>query len=186
MEISSMLTFAIPGTVLGIAYIATFNTPPLVLTGTAVILIAAFTFRNIPVAIESGSATLLQIDRSIEEASTILGAGSGNTFLRITLPLLKNAFFSGMVFAFVRAITAVSAVIFLVSPRWSLATTKVFSLFESSKYSDAAAYVTIMIVIILLAIVLINLLVRTLLSPRPRGPRRKHAVQSATETEAVQ
>lgn len=186
MEISSMLTFAIPGTVLGISYIATFNTPPLVLTGTAVILIAAFTFRNVPVAIESGSATLLQIDPSIEEASTILGGGSGNTFRRITLPLLKNAFFSGMVFAFVRAITAVSAIIFLVSPRWTLATTKVFSLFESSRYSDAAAYVTIMIVIILAAIAIINLLVRLLLSPRPRGPRRRRPAQSPTEKEAAQ
>jgi iron(III) transport system permease protein len=99
---------------------------------------------------------------------------------------LKNAFFSGMVFAFVRAITAVSAIIFLVSPRWTLATTKVFSLFESSKYSDAAAYVTIIIAIILAAIAIISLLVRLILSPRPRGPRRRRPAQSPIETEAAQ
>lgn len=168
MEISSMLTFAIPGTVLGIGYISTFNQKPLLLTGTALILIAVFTFRNMPVALEAGTSTLLQIDRSIEEASTILGADSGVTFKRITLPLLKQAFFSGMVYSFVRAMTAVSAVIFLTSPKWTLATTKIFSLFEASKYSAAACYVMLMIVIILVAIVLINFVVQALLAPRSK------------------
>lgn len=141
MSFGSLLMFAIPGTVLGIGYVFSFNTPPIILTGTAAILIIAFTFRNIPVAIESGSTTLLQIDRSIEEASTILGAGSGTTFRRITLPLLQQAFFSGLVYAFVRSMTAVSSIIFLISPKWNLATARVFALFESSKYSDAAAYI---------------------------------------------
>lgn len=159
MEFTSMLTFAIPGTVLGIGYILAFNQKPLLLTGSAFILIAAFTFRNMPVGIEAGTSTLLQIDKSIEEASTVLGAGSGATFRRITLPLLKQAFFSGLVYSFVRSMTAVSSVIFLVSPKWNVATTRVFSLFEVSKYSDAAAYIVIMIVVILVAIGALNILV---------------------------
>jgi iron(III) transport system permease protein len=171
MEVVSLLTFAVPGTVLGIGYISSFNQKPFLLTGTAVILVAAFVFRNIPVAIESGSATLLQIDRSIEEASSISGASSGHSFRRITLPLLRNAFFSGLVYAYVRAMTAVSAIIFLVSPRWPLATSKIFSLFEASRYSDAAAYVTIMIVIILVSIGIINFLVKLLLAPRAKAPK---------------
>ena len=65
MQISSLLTFAIPGTVLGIGYISAFNTKPLLLTGTAAIIVAAFVFRNMSVSIESGSSTLLQIDRNI-------------------------------------------------------------------------------------------------------------------------
>jgi iron(III) transport system permease protein len=171
MEVVSLLTFAVPGTVLGIGYVSSFNQKPLLLTGTAFILVAAFVFRNIPVAIESGTATLLQIDRSIEEASSISGASSGYSFRRITLPLLRNAFFSGLVYAFVRAMTAVSTIIFLVSPRWPLATSKIFSLFEASRYSDAAAYVTIMIVIILVSIGIINLLVGFLLAPRAKAPK---------------
>ncbi|MDR1429032.1 MAG: iron ABC transporter permease [Spirochaetaceae bacterium] len=171
MEVISLLTFAIPGTVLGIGYVSSFNQLPLLFTGTAFILVAAFVFRNMPVAIESGTTTLLQIDKSIEEASSISGAGSGYSFRRITLPLLRNAFFSGLVYAFVRAMTAVSAIIFLVSPRWPLATSKIFSLFEASRYSDAAAYVTIMIGIILVAIGVINLFVKILLAPRARAPR---------------
>ena len=86
IEVSSVLMFAVPGTVLGIAYILAFNTGFLVLTGTAAILVIVFVFRNMPVAIESGTTTLLQIDNSIEEASTILGAGSGYSFRRISLP----------------------------------------------------------------------------------------------------
>jgi iron(III) transport system permease protein len=162
MEFTSMLTFAIPGTVLGIGYIMAFNQKPILLTGTAAILIIAFTFRNMPVGIEAGTSTLLQIDRSIEEASTILGAGSGTTFRRITLPLIKQAFFSGLVYSFTRSMTAVSSVIFLVSPKWNLATTRVFSLFEVSRYSDAAAFVTVLIVVILVAIGILNMLVSKL------------------------
>ncbi len=159
MEFSSLLVFAVPGTVVGIGYILAFNGSPFFLTGTAFILVMVFTFRNLPVGVEAATSTLLQIDPSIEEASAILGATSATTFRRISLPLLKQAFFSGLVYSFVRSMTAVSAVIFLISPRWNLATARVFSLFEVSKYSDAAAYIVIMIVIILAAIALLNGLV---------------------------
>ena len=110
------------------------------------------------VAIESGTTTLLQIDNSIEEASTILGAGSGYSFRRISLPMLRNAFFSGLVYSFVKAITAVSAIIFLVSPRWDLVTSKIYTLFDQAKYSQAAAFVTMMVVILLVFIGIFHLL----------------------------
>lgn len=182
MEVSSVLAFAIPGTVLGIGYILSFNTKPLLFTGTAFIIVMVFVFRNMPVAIESGTSTLLQIDTAIDEASTILGASRGHTFRRISLPLLRNAFFSGLVFSFVRGMTAVSAVIFVVSPRWNLATSKIFSLFESAKYSDAAAYVVIMIAIILVAIGIISLLVKVLLAPKARVPKRRGKTVTANNS----
>jgi len=166
MEFTSVLTFAVPGTVLGIGYIYSFNSPPLLLTGTGFLLVMVFTFRNMPVGIESGTATLMQIDASIEEASTILGASTGYTFRRITLPLLQQAFASGLVYSFVRAMTAVSSVIFLISPRWNLATTRVFSLFEVSQYSDAAAYIFVMIFIIVIVIGIINLIIDMLFKPK--------------------
>lgn len=173
IEVSSVLMFAIPGTVLGISYVLAFNTKPLVLTGTAAILVIVFTFRNMPVAIESGTTTLLQIDNSIEEASTILGAGTGYSFRRITLPLLRNAFFSGLVYSFTKAITAVSAVIFLVSPRWNLVTSKIYSLFDQAKYSMAAAFVTMMVLILLVFIGIFNGVINMLLAPRSKVPQSK-------------
>jgi iron(III) transport system permease protein len=170
IEVASVLMFAVPGTVLGISYVLAFNNKPFVLTGTAVILVIVFVFRNMPVAIESGTTTLLQIDNSIEEASTILGADSGYSFRRISLPMLKNAFFSGIVYSFVKAITAVSAIIFLVSPKWNLVTSKIYTLFDQAKYSQAAAFVTMMVVILLIFIGLFNMVINKVLAPKSRIP----------------
>ena len=173
IEVSSVLMFAVPGTVLGISYILGFNSKPLALTGTGIILVIVFTFRNMPVAIESGTTTLLQIDNSIEEASTILGADTGYSFRRITLPMMKNAFFSGIVYSFTKAITAVSAVIFLVSPRWKLVTSNIYSLFDMAKYGQAAAFVTMMVGILLVFIGLFNAVINFLLAPRSKVPQAK-------------
>ena len=158
MEFLSMLMSAIPGTFVGIGYLLTFNSPPILLTGTAALIIIAFVFRNIPVGVESGISSLMQIDPSIEEASAILGASSFTTFKKITLPMIRQAFFSGLVYSFVRCMTAVSSVIFLISARWAVVTTKIFGMFEESRYSVAAAYILIMMAIILIAIAVINYL----------------------------
>ena len=166
MEFVSLLSFAIPGTVIGIGYILAFNQKPLLLTGTGLILVMAFIFRNMPVGIESGTATLKQIDKSIEEASTNLGASSFLTFRKITLPLIKSAFFSGLVYAFVRAMTAVSAVILLISPRWNLVTVSILSQVENLRLGIAAAYVIILIIMMMVAIVIIEALVKRLVMKR--------------------
>ena len=184
IEITSVLMFAVPGTVLGISYVLGFNAIEIFghtfsLSGTAAILVIVFTFRNMPVAIESGTTTLLQIDNSIEEASTILGANTGYSFRRITLPLLRNAFFSGIVYSFTKAITAVSAVIFLVSPRWNLVTSKIYTLFDQAKYSMAAAFVTMMVVILLVFIGIFNGVINMLLAPRSKVPQSKKKTEEA-------
>ena len=179
IEVASVLMFAVPGTVLGISYILGFNSKPLALTGTGLILVIVFTFRNMPVAIESGTTTLLQIDNSIEEASTILGADTGYSFRRITLPMLKNAFFSGIVYSFTKAITAVSAVIFLVSPRWKLVTSNIYSLFDLAKYGQAAAFVTMMVGILLVFIGLFNTGINLLLAPRSKVPQAKSKTEES-------
>lgn len=156
MEFTSMLSFAVPGTVIGIGYILAFNKPPILLTGTLLILLLNFIFRYIPVGIQSGIAILRQVDPSIEEAAIDLGADSRKTFFKITLPLMVPAFFSGLIFSFVRAMTAISAVIFLVSSRWNLMTVQIMSQTESGRLGAAAAYSVILVVLILLAILLIR------------------------------
>lgn len=160
IETTSILSFAVPGTVIGIGYILAFNHKPLVLTGTLAILLLNFVFRYIPVGIESGTAILQQIDPSIEEAAVDLGADARRTFFRITLPMIVPAFFSGLVFAFVRAMTAVSAAIFLVSSRWNLMTVHIMSQVESGNLGAAAAYSVILVVIVAAAIGLIRLALR--------------------------
>ena len=110
-----MLSFAIPGTVIGISYILAFNVPPLELTGTGVILVICFVFRNMPVGVRAGVAAMSQLDQSLDEASLTLGANTFTTVRRVILPLLRPAIVAALVFSFVRAMTAISAVIFLVS-----------------------------------------------------------------------
>ncbi|HRT39446.1 MAG TPA: iron ABC transporter permease [Rectinema sp.] len=161
VESVSMLSFAVPGTVIGIGYILAFNHPPLVLTGTLTILLLNFVFRYIPVGIESGKAILSSIDPSIEEAAINLGADSRKTFTKVTLPMILPAFFSGLVFAFVRGMTAVSAAIFLVSSRWNLMTVHIMAQVESGNLGAAAAYSLLLVLIVIAAISLIRVTLKT-------------------------
>ena len=152
LEFSSMLSFAVPGTVMGIGYILAFNQGALLLTGTSAILILAFVFRNMPVAIRSGVAAIHQIDRSLEEASTMLRANSAVTLRRIVMPLVRSALLSGLVFAFVRAMTAVSQVIFLITPQHSLATTQILTYIEYGSQGRGAALASLLTVFMILVI----------------------------------
>jgi iron(III) transport system permease protein len=162
MEMVSLLTFAVPGTVVGIGYILAFNQPPLVLTGTAAIIVLLFIFRDIAVGVQTGIAELQQIDPSIEEASTDLGADSSFTFRKITLPLITPAFYSGLAFTFVKCMTAISAVIFVVSGKWNLITIAILGSVENSDLSQAAAFSVVIIIFILIALWVIQLLVNQL------------------------
>jgi len=158
-EFGTMLSFAIPGTVIGVSYIIAFNVPPIELTGTAAILVICFVFRNMPVGVRSGIASLSQIDKSLDEASLTLGANSWTTFTRITLPLIRPAILSALVYSFVRSMTAVSAVIFLVSARHDMATSYIIGRVENNEYGVAIAYSTVLIVVMLIAIGLFQWLV---------------------------
>ncbi len=151
-EFGTMLSFAIPGTVIGVSYIIAFNVPPIELTGTAAILVICFVFRNMPVGVRSGIASLSQIDKSLDEASLTLGANSWTTFRRITLPLIRPAILSALVYSFVRSMTAISAVIFLVSARHDMATSYIIGRVENNEYGVAIAYSTVLIVVMLAAI----------------------------------
>lgn len=155
-EFTTMLSFAIPGTVIGVSYILAFNVPPIELTGTGIILVICFVFRNMPVGVRSGLAMLAQIDQSLDEASLTLGARTSTTIRRIILPLLRPAIVSTMIYSFVRAMTAVSAVIFLVSAQYNMATTYIVGRVEAGEFGLAIAYSSVLIAIMLSAIVLIQ------------------------------
>ncbi len=172
-EFSTMLSFAIPGTVIGVAYVMAFNFPPIELTGTAIILILVFVFRNMPVGLRGGIAAMSQLDKSLDEASIMLGANSATTLRRVILPLLGPAILAAITYSFVRAITSVSAVIFLVSARHNMATAFIVGRVENNEYGIAIAYSAVLIVTMLVAILLLQALIgrRTL--------RRTDRVQTA-------
>ncbi len=148
MEIVSMINYALPGTIVGIAYLIAFNDPPLALTGGALIIIACYVFRYSPTGIRATVALLQQIDRSIEEASSSLGAGSGETFRRVTLPLIAPAFFAGLGVVFIRSMTAISATIFLISLSWTLITVRILENMTELALGPAAAFSMFVIVVV--------------------------------------
>ncbi len=158
-EFLTMMSFAIPGTVIGVSYILAFNVAPIELTGTGLIMVIAFVFRNMPVGIRAGLANLSQIDRSLDEASFTLGARSSVTLRRVILPLLRPAVATSMVYAFVRAITSVSAVIFLVSGEYNLATVYIVGRAEYGEYGLAIVYSAVLIAIMVVALLAIQALV---------------------------
>ncbi len=158
-EFGTMLSFAIPGTVIGVSYILAFNVPPVELTGTGIILIICFVFRNMPVGVRAGIATLSQIDKSLDEASLTLGARTFTTVRRVVLPLLRPALVAAMVYSFVRAMTAVSAVIFLVTAQYNMATAYIVGRVEAGEFGLAIAYSSVLILVMVGAILLIQILV---------------------------
>ena len=177
-EFTTMLSFAIPGTVIGVSYILAFNVPPIELTGTGIILVIAFVFRNMPVGIRAGVAAMNQIDKSLDEASLTLRARSFTTLRKVILPLLRPAIIAALVFSFVRAMTAISAVIFLVSANYDMATSYIVGRVENADYGLAIAYSSVLILVMLTAILVIQLAV----GQRRLGRRQRHGPQLAGST----
>ncbi|MFM2119638.1 MAG: hypothetical protein RL722_1106 [Pseudomonadota bacterium] len=137
LEAMVLVTFAVPGTVVGLAYVGAFNLPPVELTGTLGILIACFVFRDLPVAMRAGSAALAQIDASLEEAAATLRHASWPALRRGLLPLLKPALVLALVVALVRAATSLSPVVFLATPEFTPVTVWVIERAESAQYGLA-------------------------------------------------
>jgi len=160
-EFGTMLSFAIPGTVIGVSYILAFNVPPVEITGTALILVACNVFRNMPVGVRAGMASMAQISSSLDEASATLGARGLTTLRRVLLPLLKPAIVAALVYSFVRAMTTVSAVIFLVSAQYEWATTYIINRVVNGDYGVAIAYCSVLILLMLAVIGVIQIAVGT-------------------------
>jgi iron(III) transport system permease protein len=184
IEAVSMLAMAVPGTVLGVGYIRGFsgglfhsanwsvfaqggalhnlfsNGIMGGLYGSAAILIIVFVVRSLPTGTRSGISALRQIDKSIEESAYDMGADSFKVFMTVTLPLIKDSFLSGLVTAFVRSITAISAIILLVNPQFLLITVQINEFAEKGSYSIACAFATILIIITYGSVLLMNLVMK--------------------------
>ena len=153
-EFLTLVSFAIPGTVIGVSYIVAFNVAPIELTGGMAILVLCFIFRNMPVGVRAGVAALAQIDKTLDEASATLRASTLQTLMRVVMPLLRPAILATLVFSFTRAMTAVSAVIFIVTAKYNLATVYIINRVEAGEYPLAIAY-SCMLIALMLAVLLI-------------------------------
>lgn len=162
LEFAAMINYSLPGTIVGIAYLVAFNDPPLVLTGTGFILVACYVFRYSLAGTRATVALLAQVDPAIEEASASLGARPDTTFRRIVVPLVRPALVAGMAVLFIRAMTAISATIFLVSLRWSLVTVRILEGITNLELGQASAFSVLVIVLVYGMVGLISLVMRRL------------------------
>lgn len=174
LDFAGMLGTAFPGTVLGIGYAIAFLVPTTVLGieilpplaggaaafGGAIAIVMVFTVRSLPPGQRTGIAALSQIDSSIDEASTSLGAGSATTFRRVTLPLIRPAFATALTFATARSMTSLSPIIFLTTPEIKILTSQILAEVDNGRYGNAFAYCTVLVIIVLLLITLVNFLLR--------------------------
>ena len=160
LEALMMTPFAVPGTLVGISYILAFNEPPFLLVGTGAILVICYVIRELPVGLEGGVATLRQIDPAIEEAASDLGADQPTVFRTVILPLIRPAFISSMSYTFVRSMTAVSAIVFLISAQWYHITIQIYNFSENIRFGLASVLATALIIVVLAAFGIMRLLVR--------------------------
>ncbi len=158
-EFVTLLSFAMPGTVVGISYILAFNAPPIELAYTGIILVVCFVFRDMTTSLRAGLASLAQIDPSLDEASATMRAGTFSTLRRVVLPLIRPAIIAALGYSFISAMTSISAVIFLTSPRFDMATVNIVGRAEVGEYGYASAYASVLIVLMVAAVLLIRALV---------------------------
>jgi iron(III) transport system permease protein len=147
LDFLSMLPYALPGVVMGLGFAVAFGGrfAWIVLTGTAMIIFLNHFIRRMPFAIRSASGALKQIDPVIEEAAADLGARPVYSFRRVTFPLLRATVLGAFVFGFINMMTDITAVIFLVSPRWRLLSIDLFNAIDAGRLGVAAALSVIMI-----------------------------------------
>ena len=157
---------AVSRTVLGVGYIRGFSQGMFgtgflqFIYGSAAILIIVFVVRSLPTGTRSGISALRQIDKSIEESAYDMGANTFKVFTSVTLPLIKDSFLSGLVTTFVRSITAISAIILLVTPQYLLITVQINEFAEKGSFSLACAFATILILITYGSVLLMNFAIK--------------------------
>jgi iron(III) transport system permease protein len=152
LDFLAVLPGALPGVFIGIGFLLAFNQPPLVLGGTPWILILALAFWHIPFGYQAAVAGMKQIDRSIEEAASNLGASGLRVLRDVYLPLLRGAFATSFVTSFIRAVTNLSIVVFLVTPRNLVATYAILSMIGGGFWGAAAALTTALLAVTFVAV----------------------------------
>lgn len=184
LDFVAMLGLSVPGTVIGIGYAIAFNTPtiyggrqwlPAVAGGSAMLggamaIVMVFVARSIPTGLRSGVAALQQINPAIDEASTSLGAGSSQTFRKVTLPLIRPAFIAGLTYAFARSMTTLSPIVFITTPQTKIMTSQILAEVDAGRFGNAFAYCAILVLIVLSFIGLINLIA---MHPALRGVQHR-------------
>lgn len=139
LDFTAVLPIALPGTFVGLALIVAFSKGPIVLQGSAILIVIAMLLKQMPVSYRGLTAAFKQVDKSIEEASTNLGANSNKTLSTIVFPMLQKTIVANFVYAFMKNMNTLSTIIFLITPKWVVAAVSIFNYAETGTYYWAAA-----------------------------------------------
>lgn len=154
LDTLTMFPYIIPGSVLGISFLYAFNKKPLLLSGTAIIVIIALCIRRMPYTIRSSTAIIGQISPSVEEAAISLGATERKTFLRITVPMMMAGVLSGAIMSWITLLSELSSSIILYTSKTQTLTVAIYTEVIRSNFGNAAAYATILTVTSIISLLL--------------------------------
>jgi iron(III) transport system permease protein len=158
LDLLIMFPYVIPGAVLGISLLVAFNRPPLLLSGTAAIMIIAYVVRKMPYTIRSSSAILYQIDPSIEEASINLGVSPMRTFFKITARLMAPGVLSGAILSWITTINELSSSVMLYSGKTATISVAIYTEVVRSSFGTAAALASILTLTTIVSLLVFNII----------------------------
>lgn len=154
LDTITMFPYIIPGSVLGISFLFAFNNPPVLLSGTALIMIISFAIRRMPYTIRSSTAIIGQISPSIEEAAISLGASEMKTFAKVTVPMMMPGVLAGAIMSWVTVISELSSSIILYTNNTQTLTISIYTEVIRGNYGNASAYSTVLTVTSILSLLL--------------------------------
>ncbi|HOM02412.1 MAG TPA: iron ABC transporter permease [Acetivibrio sp.] len=150
----TMFPYIIPGSVLGISFLYAFNKKPLLLSGTAIIIIISLCIRRMPYTIRSSTAIIGQISPSIEEAAISLGSTEVKSFIKITVPMMMAGVLSGAIMSWITLISELSSSIILYTSKTQTLTVAIYTEVIRSNFGNAAAYSTVLTITSVLSLLL--------------------------------
>ena len=146
LDVFIMFPYVIPGTIFGLLLLMSYNSPPIILTGTSAIIIISYVIRRMPYTVRSSAAILRQISPSIDEASASLGYGSMQTFFNVTMPVMVPGIVSGAILSWITILNELSSTLMLYTGRTQTMTVTIFQEISRGGYGTAAALSTILTV----------------------------------------
>lgn len=152
LDVFIMFPYVIPGTIFGLLLLMSYNSPPIVLTGTSVIIIISYVIRRMPYTVRSSAAILRQISPSIDEASASLGYGSMQTFFNVTMPVMIPGIVSGAILSWITILNELSSTLMLYTGRTQTMTVTIFQEISRGGYGTAAALSTILTVTMVISL----------------------------------
>ena len=151
-----MVPYIVPGSVIGITLLIAFNKPPIILSGTLIIMVIGLVIRRMPYTIRSTAAILQQIPMNIEEAARSLGSSKMKTFYKVTVPMMAAGIISGAILSWITMINELSSAIIIYTARTRTLPIEMYTQIIRGNYGIASALATMLTVLTVISLIIFN------------------------------